>query len=79
MSARTKLYGCVVGRGHYLERIEGGGYDREEYEQYPDRYISTFNKKVKFNCNNDLVHFASIIFFTFIINVKNRLLLSLQS
>lgn len=46
MSARTKLYGCVVGRGHYLERIEGGGYDREEYEQYPDRYISTFNKKV---------------------------------
>lgn len=35
-----------MGRGHYLERIEGGGYDREEYEQYPDRYNSTFNKKV---------------------------------
>lgn len=44
--ARTKLYGCVVGRSDYLERIEGGGYDQEEYEQFPDRYKSTFNKKV---------------------------------
>lgn len=41
-----KLYGCVVGRRHYTERIEGGGYNREEYEQYPHLYKSTFSKKI---------------------------------
>uniref|UniRef100_A0A2S2QCA7 Alpha-aminoadipic semialdehyde synthase n=2 Tax=Sipha flava TaxID=143950 RepID=A0A2S2QCA7_9HEMI len=42
----TKFYSCVVTRKDYLERIEGGGYDQEEYEQYPSRYKSTFNKKI---------------------------------
>lgn len=36
----------MVGRRHYTERIEGGGYNREEYEQYPHLYKSTFSKKV---------------------------------
>lgn len=44
--ANTKFYACVVTRKDYLERIEGGGYDQEEYDQYPSRYKSTFNKKV---------------------------------
>lgn len=45
-SVNTKFYACVVTRKDYLERIEDGGYDREECEQYPSRYRSTFNKKV---------------------------------
>lgn len=44
----TKFYACVVTRKDYLERIDGGGYDQEEYEQYPSKYRSTFNKKVWF-------------------------------
>lgn len=44
--ANTKFYACVVTRKDYLERIDGGGYNQEEYEQYPSRYKSTFNKKV---------------------------------
>jgi len=46
--ANTKFYGCVVTRKDYLERIEDGGYDREEYEHYPSKYKSSFNKKVRF-------------------------------
>lgn len=42
----SKLYGCVVGRSDYLERINGGGYNREEYEQFPHLYKSTFNKTI---------------------------------
>ncbi|XP_060849118.1 alpha-aminoadipic semialdehyde synthase, mitochondrial [Rhopalosiphum padi] len=42
----TKFYACVVTRKDYLERINGGGYDQEEYEQYPSKYRSTFNKKI---------------------------------
>lgn len=48
ISANTKFYACVVTRKDYLERIDGGGYDQEEYEQYPQRYKSTFNKKVRY-------------------------------
>lgn len=44
--SRTKLYGCVVQRHHYLERIDGGGYNQEEYEQFPNLYKSSFNKKI---------------------------------
>lgn len=42
----TKIYGCEVRRRHHLERKNGGGYDAEEYEEYPERYISTFAQKV---------------------------------
>ncbi|KAF2879699.1 hypothetical protein ILUMI_26475 [Ignelater luminosus] len=42
----NKVYGCEVRRRHYLERAEGGGFDPVEYEQHPERYISTFSKKI---------------------------------
>ncbi|KAL3270243.1 hypothetical protein HHI36_009299 [Cryptolaemus montrouzieri] len=42
----NKVYGCVVRRRHYLERAEGGGFDPVEYEEHPERYISTFSKKI---------------------------------
>lgn len=29
-----------------MERREGGGFDSEEYNEYPERYISTFSKKI---------------------------------
>jgi alpha-aminoadipic semialdehyde synthase len=45
-TAHTKIYGCEVRRRHHLERKEGGGFDREEYEKFPSKYISTFSKKV---------------------------------
>lgn len=43
---QNKLYGCEVSRADHLERREGGGFDPQEYEQFPERYISTFNKKI---------------------------------
>lgn len=42
----TKVYGCEVRRRHHLERKEGKGYDHEEYEKYPSKYVSTFSKKI---------------------------------
>nr|XP_018915119.1 PREDICTED: alpha-aminoadipic semialdehyde synthase, mitochondrial [Bemisia tabaci] len=42
----TKIYGCEVRRRHYLERKDGGGFDREEYEGNPSLYTSTFSKKI---------------------------------
>lgn len=42
----NKLYGCEVSRTDHLERREGGGFDPVEYDQYPERYISTFNTNI---------------------------------
>ncbi|XP_045474801.1 alpha-aminoadipic semialdehyde synthase, mitochondrial [Harmonia axyridis] len=42
----NKVYGCVVRRRDYLEREGGGGFDPVEYEEHPERYISTFSKKI---------------------------------
>ncbi|XP_057655384.1 alpha-aminoadipic semialdehyde synthase, mitochondrial isoform X1 [Diorhabda carinulata] len=42
----NKVYGCEVRRNHYLERADGGGFDPVEYEEHPERYISTFSKKI---------------------------------
>lgn len=42
----NKVYGCEVRRRHYLERADGGGFDRAEYEEFPERYISTFSKQI---------------------------------
>ncbi|KAJ8920057.1 hypothetical protein NQ315_011711 [Exocentrus adspersus] len=42
----SKVYGCEVRRRHYLERADGGGFDPVEYEEHPERYISTFSKKI---------------------------------
>ncbi|XP_014245986.1 alpha-aminoadipic semialdehyde synthase, mitochondrial isoform X2 [Cimex lectularius] len=42
----TKVYACEVRRRHHLERKDGGGYDHEEYDKYPSKYVSTFSKKI---------------------------------
>lgn len=42
----NKLYGCEVSRSDHLERREGGGFDAQEYDQHPERYISTFSTKI---------------------------------
>ncbi|XP_072939174.1 alpha-aminoadipic semialdehyde synthase, mitochondrial [Epargyreus clarus] len=42
----NKIYGCEVRRRHHLVRKNGGGYDHEEYEEHPERYISTFAQKI---------------------------------
>ncbi|KAH0553318.1 alpha-aminoadipic semialdehyde synthase, mitochondrial [Cotesia glomerata] len=42
----NKIYGCEIRRRHHLERKEDGGYDAEEYDKHPERYISTFSKKI---------------------------------
>lgn len=57
--ARTKLYGCVVQRHHYLERIDGGIYNQEEYEQNPNLYKSNFNKKVNIR-HHDVICFLFV-------------------
>ena len=40
------MYGCVVGRKDHLVRKEGGGFDAQEYEEFPERYASVFSIKV---------------------------------
>ncbi|CAG9829279.1 unnamed protein product [Diabrotica balteata] len=42
----NKVYSCEVRRSHYLERADGGGFDPVEYEEHPERYVSTFSKKI---------------------------------
>lgn len=42
----NKIYGCQVRRRHHLERKVGGGFDPQEYDEHPERYISTFSKNV---------------------------------
>ncbi|XP_043271750.1 alpha-aminoadipic semialdehyde synthase, mitochondrial isoform X2 [Venturia canescens] len=42
----NKIYSCEVRRRHHLERKEGGGFDPDEYDKHPERYISTFSKKI---------------------------------
>ncbi|XP_041988048.1 alpha-aminoadipic semialdehyde synthase, mitochondrial [Aricia agestis] len=42
----NKIYGCEVRRRHHLVRKNGGGYDAQEYEEHPERYISTFAQKI---------------------------------
>ncbi|XP_049782894.1 alpha-aminoadipic semialdehyde synthase, mitochondrial [Schistocerca cancellata] len=44
--ATTKVYGCEIRRRHHLERKDGGGYDSEEYNKHPQKFISTFSKKI---------------------------------
>jgi alpha-aminoadipic semialdehyde synthase len=42
----NKLYGCVVSRPDHYERIEGGGFNAQEFTEHPEKYISTFSLKV---------------------------------
>lgn len=46
LKATNKVYACVVGRKDHLVRKEGGGFDSDEYEEFPERYASTFSIKV---------------------------------
>jgi len=41
----NKLYACEIRRSDQFERKLGGGYDAEEFEEHPERYISTFSHK----------------------------------
>ncbi|XP_067125977.1 alpha-aminoadipic semialdehyde synthase, mitochondrial isoform X3 [Centruroides vittatus] len=42
----SKVYGAVVSRDDHLVRKEGGKFDPEEYEQFPERYYSNFAKMI---------------------------------
>lgn len=35
-----------MSRSDHLERREGGGFDAKEYDEFPERYISTFSQKI---------------------------------
>jgi len=41
----NKLYACEIRRPDQFERKIGGGYDAQEFEEFPDRYLSTFAHK----------------------------------
>ena len=41
----NKLYATEIRRSDQFERRVGGGFDRDEFEEFPDRYISTFSHK----------------------------------
>lgn len=40
------VYACVVDMEDNLVRTSDGGFDRDEYMTHPDRYASTFSKKI---------------------------------
>lgn len=40
------VYGCVVDMEDNLMRTSDGGFDRDEYIKHPERYASTFSKKI---------------------------------
>ncbi|KRT79289.1 hypothetical protein AMK59_7999, partial [Oryctes borbonicus] len=42
----NKVYACEVRRHNYLERADGGKFDAAEYEEHPERYVSTFSKRI---------------------------------
>ncbi|XP_008470441.1 alpha-aminoadipic semialdehyde synthase, mitochondrial-like [Diaphorina citri] len=44
--SNTKIYACEVRRRNYLERIKGGGYDYQEYNENPSLYRSLFASKI---------------------------------
>lgn len=44
--ATNKIYACEVSRRDHLVRINGGPFDAKEYDEYPNRYISVFSKKI---------------------------------
>ncbi|KAL3314779.1 hypothetical protein Ciccas_006596 [Cichlidogyrus casuarinus] len=42
-----KVYAAVVSRADHYERRDGGGFDPDEFNAHPDRYISTFMPDAK--------------------------------
>ncbi|KAK0044758.1 alpha-aminoadipic semialdehyde synthase mitochondrial [Biomphalaria pfeifferi] len=49
----SQLYACVVRRRDHYKRKDGGKFDAEEFENHPERYISTFS--------HDIAPYASCI------------------
>lgn len=41
-----KVYGCVVSRDDHYVRVDGGKFDAAEFEEYPERYASSFSHKI---------------------------------
>ncbi|XP_065178945.1 alpha-aminoadipic semialdehyde synthase, mitochondrial-like isoform X2 [Sycon ciliatum] len=41
-----RVYATVVKREDHLERIDGGGFNLEEFNTFPERYRSTFAEKI---------------------------------
>lgn len=50
----NKVYGCVVSRADHIIKKGGGAYNKDEFEQYPERYVSKFA--------SEIAPFATIIF-----------------
>lgn len=46
-------------RRHHLVRKNGGGYDPQEYEEHPERYISVFAQKVSLYLDRSLPSYLS--------------------
>jgi len=46
VSGTNVVYGCVVEMENNLSRKSDGGFSRDEYREYPERYKSTFSTKV---------------------------------
>ncbi|KAI1715545.1 saccharopine dehydrogenase NADP binding domain-containing protein [Ditylenchus destructor] len=42
----NKVYGCVVSRSDHMIRKEGGPFDIHEFDEYPERYVSTFASEI---------------------------------
>ncbi|KAF2347992.1 Alanine dehydrogenase/pyridine nucleotide transhydrogenase N-terminal, partial [Trinorchestia longiramus] len=42
----NKVYGCEVSREDHIINRNTGRFDAAEYEEFPDRYISTFSRNV---------------------------------
>ena len=42
----NKLYACEIRRSDQFERRNGGGYNEQEFQEHPERYISNFSRKV---------------------------------
>lgn len=41
-----QIYACAITPASYLQRIEGGIFDKQEYYKSPDKYMSIFAAKV---------------------------------
>jgi hypothetical protein len=44
--ATNKIYACKVSRHDHLINKETGNFDPNEYEEHPERYMSTFAREV---------------------------------
>ncbi|CAG0879956.1 unnamed protein product [Cyprideis torosa] len=44
--AHNKVYACSVSRHDHIERKEGGRFNSDEFEEFPERYYSSFSKKI---------------------------------